>query len=104
MYLYDNNIESGQIANGNSAVSSANDLLWDINDNSLTPIAGSFYLKVNVEIYFKYYYKYSTKTYNYPGLYNLKCYYDNLIQFTTSKTVSVIDGNIFILILCCYFF
>ena len=50
VYLYDNKIESGQIANGNSVVSSVNDLLLDLNDNSLNAITGSFYLKANVEI------------------------------------------------------
>jgi hypothetical protein len=93
LYWYNNDIESGQIANGDSVVSSVNDLLWDINENSLKPITGSFYLKVNVEMYSKYYYKYSSKTYNYPGLYNLKCYYDKLNEFSTAKTVSVIDSK-----------
>ena len=50
LYWYNNDIESGQIANGNSVVSSVNDLLLDLNDNSLNAITGSFYLKANVEI------------------------------------------------------
>jgi hypothetical protein len=93
LYWYNNDIESGQIANGKSAGLPYNDLLWDINDNSLTPINGSFYLRVNTEFYSKYIVKYPQKVYNYPGVYNLKCYYNNAPSSFSIKTVTVIDGK-----------
>jgi hypothetical protein len=93
LYWYNNDIESGQIANGNSVASSVNTLLWDITDNSLTPINGSFYLKVNAELYSKNFVKYWWKVYNYPGVYNLKIYYDNAPSSFVIKTVTVIDSK-----------
>ncbi len=96
LYWYNNDNGSGQISNGKSAGLPINDLVWDINDNSLTPIAGSFYLKVNGEYYSKYFFKVSQKIYNYPGIYYLKCYYNNAQSFITTRKVKVNDCKNFI--------
>ena len=98
LYLYNNENESGQIANGNLEGSSINDLLWDAEDNHLKPINGSFYVKVNAELYSKNFVKTSWKMYNYPGVYNLKCYYDTAPLYTVVKKVTVTDCKLFFII------
>jgi hypothetical protein len=98
LYLYDNKIESGQIANGNSTGSPINDLLWDVGDNHLKPINGSFYVKVNAELYSKLFYKTSWKMYNYPGVYYLKCYYDTQPSNFVVKKVTITDCKLFFII------
>jgi len=98
LYLYDNKIESGQIANGNSTGSPINDLLWDVGDNHLKPINGSFYINVNAELYSKNFEKSSVKMYNYPGVYYLKCYYDTAPSYFVVKKVTVTDCKLFFII------
>ncbi len=91
LYLYDNNVESGKIANGKSSGSLLNDFLWDKNDNLLKQIDGSFYLRVNTEKYSKHFLKTLEKMYNYPGIYYLKCYYDTEPSYFEIKKLTVKD-------------
>jgi len=91
LYYQSNEINGGQISNGKSAITQNNDLLWDENDNILRQINGSFYVKVNAELYSKSFKTYSQKTYNYPGIYELKCYYKNEPSLATLKRVTVKD-------------
>ncbi len=93
LYFQSNEIENGQIAYGKSAVTKNDEFFWDENDNILKPINGSFYVKVNAELYSKYFVKSSLKSYNYPGYYNLKCYYSNVPWWTASKALIIRDGK-----------
>ncbi len=93
LYWYEKN--HGRIANGYSTGPSINDLLWDENQNVLTDIYGSFYVKVNAELYSKYFVKNSLKTFNYPGNYDLKCYYDQFTSYYKTYTVTVTDCKSF---------
>ena len=98
LYLYENNVQSGRIANGNSTNSLINDFEWDSN-NMLNPIIGSFYLKVYAEKYSKHFTESSTKYYDYPGIYSLKCYYDKYEDYNVAKTIRVTDCKNFLKIL-----
>ena len=89
LYSFDNDPSTGQILNSAGALN--NILLWDLNDNSLKPATGTFYIKVNTEVYSKNFVKASLKTYNYPGVYYLKCYYVNATSLFTIRKVTVTD-------------
>jgi hypothetical protein len=91
LYFYENDQTSGIIANGNSTGSFNKDLLWNISDDVLKPINGSFYVKVNAELYSKYIEKTTQKIYNYPGIYDLKCYFDTMPSYYKMKEQTVKD-------------
>ena len=91
LYYFDKN--NGQIAYGDTDESQIKDLMWDLNDNRLSSINDIFYVKVNVELYSKYFVKYFQKMYNYPGLYYLKCFYKDEPSKITSRKVTVNDSK-----------
>jgi hypothetical protein len=97
LYIQSNEVGSGQISNGKSAQTQKNDLTWDKNDNILRKINGSFYVKVNSELYQKMYIKYLQKTYYYPDIYYLKCYYNNASSWMNIKRVTVNDCKIILI-------
>ena len=90
VYYYDNS--NGIISYGNSSGSLVNNLIWEQTNNNLIQINDSFYLRVNGELCSKIITKNSLKMYNYPGVYSLKCFYDNLPSIFFSSRVPVNDG------------
>jgi hypothetical protein len=90
IYYYDNS--NGIISYGNSSGLLVNNLIWQQSNDILIQTNGSFYLRVNGELCSKTFTKNSQKMYNYPGVYSLKCFYDNLPSMFFTARVTVNDG------------